>query len=50
MLKATKEPDWVPATSQSEASFGIRTVRRHKTGLVSIACRVEETSMKREVC
>lgn len=39
----TNEPNWVPATSQSEASFGIWTVTRHKTGLVSIACRGQET-------
>ena len=38
VLITTKEPDWVPATSQSCVSFGIWTVRRHSTGLVSITC------------
>lgn len=40
----TKAPDWVPATSQSEVSFGIWTVMRHRTGLVSIACRGQKTN------
>lgn len=38
----TKAPDWVPATSQSEVSFGTWTVMRHRTGLVSIACRGQQ--------
>lgn len=40
VLTSTKEPDWVPATNQSEVSFGIWTVVRHRTGLLSMACGV----------
>ncbi|TNN57093.1 hypothetical protein EYF80_032678 [Liparis tanakae] len=40
-LKTTKEPDCVPATSQSHASPGIWTVTRHETGPESISCRRE---------
>lgn len=38
-LSPTREPDWVPATSQSQGSSGICTVTRHRTGLESTTCR-----------
>lgn len=50
VLTTTKEPDCVPATSQSEASSGIWTVTRQRTGLVSISCRSEKNKHENAFC